>query len=206
VPADTEFLGAQWQYHLGFIERRIRIMNQDALLYRRLFGRFATGVAVVMSEFEGDVVGMTVNSLTSVSLDPLLLLFCARNGSRSAQAVLGTGRFSVNILNGQQQDIARGFAGSKHVSCLSDCVRSGGFAWLPRSNAVFLCESKNVAGKWCKRLLCGRWSHGRSHQVRHRRWCCRGVVRNGEASTARAKQSSPIIPPAQVIPSRHQLG
>ena len=88
-------------------------MMDRVRFYRRLFGRFTTGVAVVLAEDADKVVGLTVNSLTSASLDPLLLLFCAHNKSQSAQTFLRSGRFSVNVLAAHQEDVARHFSGTR---------------------------------------------------------------------------------------------
>ena len=60
----------------------------DPLRFRTVMGSFPTGVAVVTSRREdGSPVGLTVNSLTSVSLEPLLLLVCIDHGSASHRAI-----------------------------------------------------------------------------------------------------------------------
>jgi flavin reductase (DIM6/NTAB) family NADH-FMN oxidoreductase RutF len=116
------------------------LADERSLSYRRLFGRFATGVAVILTEEDGQVIGLTVNSLTSASLDPLLVLFCVKNESRSGQAILRSGRFTVNILAACQKDIARHFAGSRDSQARLEFARENGFVWLTGSNAVFCCE------------------------------------------------------------------
>jgi flavin reductase (DIM6/NTAB) family NADH-FMN oxidoreductase RutF len=87
---------------------------------RQAMGRFATGVAVITTEADGEPHGMTVNSLTSVSLDPPLLLVCFNHGARSAEAVVSSGRFVVNVLSQRQQGIALRFAqrGEDHFAGL----------------------------------------------------------------------------------------
>lgn len=77
---------------------------------RRTIGRFATGVAVVTALDGGRPHGMTVNSLTSVSLEPPLLLVCLTAGARTTEAVVNDGRFAVNILGARQDAIALRFA------------------------------------------------------------------------------------------------
>lgn len=77
---------------------------------RETMSSFATGVAVVTAEHDGELHGMTVNSLTSVSLEPPLLLVCLMRDARSATAVTGSGTFVVNILRKRQDAIADGFA------------------------------------------------------------------------------------------------
>jgi flavin reductase (DIM6/NTAB) family NADH-FMN oxidoreductase RutF len=92
----------------------------DPMVMRQTMGKFATGVAVITTEHEGVPHGMTVNSLTSVSLDPPLLLVCFNHGARSAEAVVAAGRFAVNILSTRQQEIALRFAqrGEDHFAGL----------------------------------------------------------------------------------------
>jgi len=131
-------------------------VNEQTLSYRRLFGRFATGVAVVLTEERGQIIGLTVNSLTSASLDPLLILFCVRNDSRSGEAILRVGRFTVNVLTARQKDAARHFAGSRENEIQLDFVRGDGFAWLNRSNAVFCCEVEATHPGGDHRIVIGR--------------------------------------------------
>ncbi len=82
----------------------------DAPAMRNAMGMFATGVAVVTTIAGGQPHGMTVNSLTSVSLDPALLLVCLTNDARSTAAVVGAGRMAVSILSSHQEAVAVRFA------------------------------------------------------------------------------------------------
>ena len=113
--------------------------EESTLLFRQLFGRFTTGVAVIVTEDADRLAGLTVNSLTSTSLDPPLLLFCARNESFSAAAVLRSGLFSVNVLGAHQEKIARYFSGPRDTNIEIDWVRRDGFVWIGGSNATFQC-------------------------------------------------------------------
>lgn len=116
-------------------------MQQNSKYFRQLFGRFTTGVAVVLTDTGATPVGMTVNSLTSVSLDPMLLLFCARNDSRSATAVLETGRFTVNILAEHQQLVSKRFAGMYDAPDVG-YLHHNNFVGIEDALAVFCCEVK----------------------------------------------------------------
>lgn len=82
----------------------------DPDAYRRVIGRFATGIAVVTTRADGIDHAMTVNSLTSVSLDPVLVLFCAEKVARFHGAVLTTGRWAVSILGEGAETTSRWFA------------------------------------------------------------------------------------------------
>jgi 3-hydroxy-9,10-secoandrosta-1,3,5(10)-triene-9,17-dione monooxygenase reductase component len=79
-------------------------------LFREVFGRFATGVAVITAAGAGGSGGMTANALCSLSLDPLLALVCFENEARTLPIVRDAGRFGVNLLAGDQEDIAGVFA------------------------------------------------------------------------------------------------
>lgn len=78
--------------------------------FRHAMGRFATGVTIVTSLEQGRPVGMTVNSLTSVSLRPCLLLVCLKHGSITGAAIRAHGAFGINLLAQHQKALALGFA------------------------------------------------------------------------------------------------
>ena len=66
--------------------------------FRDALGRFATGVALVTAAPDGEPTGLVVNSLTSVSLEPPLVLFCPSRGSVTWSRMRHAGRFAVNVL------------------------------------------------------------------------------------------------------------
>jgi 3-hydroxy-9,10-secoandrosta-1,3,5(10)-triene-9,17-dione monooxygenase reductase component len=82
----------------------------DQELFREVFGRFATGVAVVTSASPEGVGGMTANALCSLSLEPLLALVCFENTARTLPIVRSSGRFGVNVLTSEQEHLAGVFA------------------------------------------------------------------------------------------------
>jgi len=81
-----------------------------AEVFRGCVGEFATGVTVVTAEHDGMPAGMTLNSFTSVSLDPLLVLVSLAQGSRTLYVVQESGRFAVSVLQREQRDEAIAFA------------------------------------------------------------------------------------------------
>jgi flavin reductase (DIM6/NTAB) family NADH-FMN oxidoreductase RutF len=83
--------------------------------YRETIGRFATGVAIVTAAGSRGPAGMTTNAVSSLSLDPLMLLVCFDNDSRTLPVVRDAGRFAVNVLRAGQEDLAAVFA-SKRVA------------------------------------------------------------------------------------------
>jgi flavin reductase (DIM6/NTAB) family NADH-FMN oxidoreductase RutF len=82
--------------------------NQE--LFREVFGRFATGVAVITAVGPEGSGGMTANALCSLSLEPLLVLVCFENGARTLPIVQEAGRFAVNLLSAEQEELAGVFA------------------------------------------------------------------------------------------------
>ena len=82
----------------------------DSELFREVFGRFATGVAVITSAGPAGEGGMTANALCSLSLEPLLALECFENQARTLPIVREARRFGVNILATGQEELARVFA------------------------------------------------------------------------------------------------
>lgn len=84
--------------------------HPDPELFREVFGRFATGVAVITSAVAGISGGMTANALCSLSLDPLLALVCFANDARTLPIVRQSERFAVNLLASHQARLAGVFA------------------------------------------------------------------------------------------------
>ena len=99
-----------------------------------------TGVAVVTSRGDSGPRGATTNALTSLSLDPLLVLVALDHGSNTLEAVRSSGRFCINVLAAGQEEIARRFAtkasgeeklaGLPHELIDGVPVLGGAAAWL----------------------------------------------------------------------------
>ena len=79
----------------------------EARSFRDALGRFATGVAFVTAAPDGEPVGLIVNSLTSVSLEPPLVSFCPSRSSLTWSRMRRAGRFGVNILGRQHEPFAK---------------------------------------------------------------------------------------------------
>jgi flavin reductase (DIM6/NTAB) family NADH-FMN oxidoreductase RutF len=113
--------------------------ERDPELFREVFGRFATGVAVITSASPAGSGGMTANALCSLSLDPLLALVCFENQARTLPIVRESGRFAVNVLSTDQEHLAGVFAsklpeaekleGVKHRFERSVPIIAGALAW-----------------------------------------------------------------------------
>lgn len=93
--------------------------------FRRVLGQYPTGVCVITAtDPDGCPVGMTVGSFTSASLDPPLVAFFPRNGSRVLATIAQVKRFAVNVLASDQVALCRHFASRE-----SDKFRS--VSWRP---------------------------------------------------------------------------
>jgi flavin reductase (DIM6/NTAB) family NADH-FMN oxidoreductase RutF len=82
----------------------------DSQAFRNTMGLFATGVTVMAVEVDGEFYGMTANAVTSVSLEPLLVLVCVQKEAHLMQFLRQVEGFSLNILNENQQDLSSFFA------------------------------------------------------------------------------------------------
>jgi flavin reductase (DIM6/NTAB) family NADH-FMN oxidoreductase RutF len=84
----------------------------DPASFRRLCGHFATGVVVISTTGEhGELVGMTANSFTSVSLEPPLVSVNIDHTADMHRHLLRAGRFAINVLESRQEAVSRRFAG-----------------------------------------------------------------------------------------------
>ncbi len=83
----------------------------DPFQFRQLLGRFATGVTVLTVKTpDGKQLGMTANTLASVSLHPPLISVCVDHEADMHDAILDVKKFVVNILSSHQEALARRFA------------------------------------------------------------------------------------------------
>ena len=82
----------------------------EAVAYRRALGGFATGVCVVTADTADGPLGVTINSFTSVSLEPRLVLWCMDESSQRWKAFAGAERFSIHVLGADDRHMAARFA------------------------------------------------------------------------------------------------
>jgi flavin reductase (DIM6/NTAB) family NADH-FMN oxidoreductase RutF len=85
-------------------------MPVDVAAFRRAAGQFPTGIVVVSTSLAGVGHAMTVSAFTSVSLDPVLVLFCAEKVARFHDAVLEAGTWAVSVLGEDSEKVARWLA------------------------------------------------------------------------------------------------
>jgi flavin reductase (DIM6/NTAB) family NADH-FMN oxidoreductase RutF len=85
-------------------------LSIDATTFRRIMGCFATGVGVVTTDNDGRLHGLTANSITSVSLDPMLMLVCVDKIAHGHAEMRRCSSFGISILAADQRDISSLFA------------------------------------------------------------------------------------------------
>lgn len=111
----------------------------DARALRHTFGQFATGVTVVTYEYESAYYGATVNSFTSVSIDPPLLLVSFMRTAKAAERLM-TRPFTINVLAGDQKTTALQFAGKPQDGHTIPWEFAHGSPRIGNSLAHFSCE------------------------------------------------------------------
>jgi 3,4-dihydroxy-2-butanone 4-phosphate synthase len=136
-------------------------------LMRDVMGHFATGVSVVTARDGGGApVGTTANAISSVSLDPPLLLACLARSSETLAAIRAARRFAVNVLAAEQRHHSDRFARK------GDAVRSHevdfddhdlGVPVLPGSLATVVCEVEAVHPAGDHEIVVGA-----AHHLEHR--------------------------------------
>jgi len=119
---------------------------QDTGQLRRVLGLFATGITIVTSG-RAEPRGMTVNSFTSVSLEPPLVLVCVKRKAAMHKAILDSGAFAVSVLSAPQERVARHFAnharprGEREFDVVD---------WLPGRNTGMPIVSDTLAWLECR--------------------------------------------------------
>jgi flavin reductase (DIM6/NTAB) family NADH-FMN oxidoreductase RutF len=85
-------------------------MAIDSLIQRKVMGRFATGVTVVTTGGPMGMHGLTANAVTSLSLDPPLILVAVGRRAQTREFIAANRCFAVNILRLGQEEVSRRFA------------------------------------------------------------------------------------------------
>jgi 3-hydroxy-9,10-secoandrosta-1,3,5(10)-triene-9,17-dione monooxygenase reductase component len=121
-----------------------------ARIFRDTIGHLPTGVTIVTATGPDGPAGMTTNAVTSLSLDPLLLLVCFEARSRTLEVVRAAGRFAVNVLRAGDEELATVFAskrvGPAKFEMLTDRAWSEqhGVPVLDRALAWIACELRDL--------------------------------------------------------------
>ena len=113
----------------------------DPAHFRRVMGRFATGVTVVVAHADGLTKGMTANAFMSGSLDPPLCVVSVAKRAHMHSHLTAAGRFSINILAVGQEHLATHFAGRPIESLNVAFHDVAGIPAVPGTSAVIACET-----------------------------------------------------------------
>jgi flavin reductase (DIM6/NTAB) family NADH-FMN oxidoreductase RutF len=109
----------------------------SAAEFRQAMGHFATGVTVVTSvAADGSPVGTTANAVTSLSLDPPLVLVCFDQTSLTLAAIRAHGAFAVNVLAEPQRNLSANFARRGFAAAWHDVRHRPGRTGSPHLHGV----------------------------------------------------------------------
>jgi flavin reductase (DIM6/NTAB) family NADH-FMN oxidoreductase RutF len=131
----------------------------DKREFRNALGWFATGVTVITTRSpEGELVGFTANSFSSVSLDPPLVLFSLNRAAQSLSIFEGCAHFAVNILAEHQAELSSRFATASHDKWEGVAVETweNGCPILADALANFECAVHAVHDGGDHRIFLGR--------------------------------------------------
>src|SRR5665811_109770 len=119
----------------------------DPAGFRAAMGMLPTGVTVVAATGPEGPAGATANAVSSLSIEPMLMLACLDRGSRTLLAVQAANRFGISVLHAGQEEIARAFASKAPVA-----DKWEGVAWSERDGvpaiddalATIACDLRDV--------------------------------------------------------------
>ena len=108
---------------------RPELSGPNADSFRHVLGHYPTGVAVITAMTAAGPVGMAMNSFTSLSLEPPMVLFCPAASSSTWPALQAVGIIAVNVLSAGQESVSRQFAAKTGD-------RFAGVDWSPGENGA----------------------------------------------------------------------
>lgn len=114
----------------------------DRDLFRDVVGHFASGVSIITTIDEGVPFGSTVSAVSSLSMEPPMMLVCLNGSSTTHAAVERSGRYAINILSAQQGEIAAAFArrADDKFERVSHSVSDAGLPLIAGALATIECE------------------------------------------------------------------
>ena len=130
----------------------------DTKLLKKTLGKYSTGVTVVTSiDNDRNPIGMTVNSFTSVSLLPALVLWCIDKKQPSYNSFMNAEGYAVNILSKDQNDICYKFASQldNKFENVDWKISENGFPLVKNSLAWFDCKKWNYYSGGDHQILVG---------------------------------------------------
>jgi flavin reductase (DIM6/NTAB) family NADH-FMN oxidoreductase RutF/DNA-binding GntR family transcriptional regulator len=135
------------------------LVDQGA--FRDVIGRFASGVTVITTRSDGQDFGTTASAVSSLSMEPPMLLVCLSRTSETHEAIARAGCFGVNILGDGQAELAYAFA-KKAPDKFGDMelVRGGdGVPLIPGAVAHLVCRVRETATGGTHTVFMGEVHH-----------------------------------------------
>lgn len=155
----------------------------DKEVFKNVIGHFTSGVTVITARHDSTDYGMTASAVTSLSMDPPMLLVCVNERNPTGQAISKSGSLAVNILDESQADLAEQFARpdtdkfagvERSYGRLGEPVLGGALAYLEchvdeevkgGTHLVFLSKVKNAVASEGSPLTYFRGTFGRFLQA-----------------------------------------
>jgi flavin reductase (DIM6/NTAB) family NADH-FMN oxidoreductase RutF len=128
----------------------------DDRQFRNAMGKFATGVTVITTDIDGKAHGMTANAFMSVSLAPKLVVISIAEKAQMLEKIKASGKFAVNILANDQQELSMIFAGQIKENKDVNFDELGGLPVLGGAVVQVACEVANVHVEGDHTLFIGR--------------------------------------------------
>ncbi|CBL46296.1 Monooxygenase similar to NmoB [gamma proteobacterium HdN1] len=131
----------------------------DTREFRNALGQFPTGVTVITTlDAAGNKIGMTANSFTSVSLDPMLVLWSVAKTCKAFDAFAESKHFAIHVLNINQKHISAQFASNcdDRFKDIEHIEGHGGIPVLADYSAVFQCDTERLYDGGDHVILLGR--------------------------------------------------
>ncbi len=122
----------------------------DPARFRAAMGMLPTGVTVVTATGPDGPAGATANAVSSLSIEPMLMLACLDRGSRTLLAVQAANRFGVSVLHAGQEGVARAFATKAPVA-----DKWEGVEWSERDGIPAIADSLVWVGCELRDVIAG---------------------------------------------------
>jgi flavin reductase (DIM6/NTAB) family NADH-FMN oxidoreductase RutF len=126
--------------------------------FRQACGYWATGVSIITtSDADGKPYGLTMNGITSLSLEPPLFAICVDNGSNTLRALKRNGGFCINVLREEQQDLAEVFA-ARGTEKFNGVAYDAGATGAPRLHDTLMtleCRVSDIASGGDHQIVIG---------------------------------------------------
>ena len=139
----------------------------DPFQFRQLLGHFATGVTILTTTTpEGRPLGMTANSLSSVSLSPPLISVCVDREADMHPVILQASEFVMNVLASDQEALARRFS-DKHEDRFDGVgyqLSAEGLVLLDGVQAHVICERQETYAAGDHTIVLGRVIGGTTYE------------------------------------------